>query len=97
MKKQMLEINGKSVYNSLCMGKLYFYGINKRTVKREKTDTPETEIRRFMSALDAAKKELHDLYDKALLQVGEDNAQIFQIHTMMHSMLRVLLQILEDL
>ena len=79
----MLEINGKSVYNSLCMGKLYFYGINKRTVKREKIDTPETEIRRFMSALNAAKKELRELYDKALLQVGEDNAQIFQIHTMM--------------
>ncbi|MBE7032134.1 MAG: phosphoenolpyruvate--protein phosphotransferase [Ruminococcaceae bacterium] len=79
----MLEINGKSVYNSLCMGKLYFYGMNKRTVKREKTDTPETEVRRFMSALTAAKKELHELYEKALLQVGEDNAQIFQIHTMM--------------
>ena len=79
----MLEINGKSVYNSLCMGKLYFYGINKRTVKREKTDSPESEIRRFMSALNAAKKELRELYEKALLQVGEDNAQIFQIHTMM--------------
>ncbi len=79
----MLEINGKSVYNSLCMGKLYFYGINKRTVKREKTDSPESEIRRFMSALSSAKKELRELYDKALLQVGEDNAQIFQIHTMM--------------
>ena len=79
----MLEINGKSVYNSLCMGKLYFYGINKRTVKREKTDSPEAEIRRFMSALNSAKKELHALYNKALLQVGEDNAQIFQIHTMM--------------
>ena len=79
----MLEINGKSVYNSLCMGKLYFYGIKKRTVKREKTESPESEIRRFMSALDAAKNELRDLYDKALLQVGEDNAQIFHIHTMM--------------
>lgn len=79
----MLEINGKSVYNSLCMGKLYFYGINKKTVKREKTDTPESEIHRFMSALNVAKKELHELYNKALLQVGEDNAQIFQIHTMM--------------
>ncbi len=79
----MLEINGKSVYNSLCMGKLYFYGINKRTVKRKKTESPESEIRRFMSALNAAKKELRALYDKALLQVGEDNAQIFQIHTMM--------------
>ncbi len=79
----MLEINGKSVYNSLCMGKLYFYGINKRTVKREKTESPESEIRRFMSALSSAKKELRELYDKALLQVGEDNAQIFQIHTMM--------------
>ncbi len=79
----MLEINGKSVYNSLCMGKLYFYGINKRTVKREKTESPDSEIRRFISALSSAKKELRELYDKALLQVGEDNAQIFQIHTMM--------------
>ena len=79
----MLEINGKSVYNSLCMGKLYFYGRDESVIKRSKIDDPDAEILRFNGSRKRAKDELRELYEKALRQVGEDNAQIFQIHIMM--------------
>ncbi len=79
----MIEINGKSVYNSLCMGRLHFYGRDKKTIKRVKIENPREEILRFQNARAVAKTELRGLYEKALRQVGEDNAQIFQIHIMM--------------
>lgn len=79
----MLEINGKSVYNSLCFGNLYFYGKDKTRIKRIKSVEPQKEIQRFSAARNQAKNELEELYQRALWQVGEDNAQIFQIHIMM--------------
>lgn len=79
----MLEINGKSVYNSLCMGKLYFLNRKEKPIKRLRVDNPKKEIQRFFKAQKAAKEGLEELYQKALVKVGEDNAAIFQIHIMM--------------
>ncbi len=79
----MTEIKGKSVYNSLCMGKLYFYDLEKAPITRIKVDNTRDEILRLENARKSAKVELRHLYEKALIQVGEDNAQIFQIHIMM--------------
>lgn len=79
----MIEINGKSVYNSITEGKLYFYKRSENTVRRQKIDDPGSEILRFKNAKETAQKELDELYEKALGEVGSTNAQIFQIHKMM--------------
>lgn len=79
----MLEFNGKSVYNALAMGRLHFYNREPRAVKRLKIEDTKGEVIRFENARQTAKDELHLLYQKALLEVGEANAQIFQIHLMM--------------
>ncbi len=79
----MTEINGKSVYNSLAMGKLRFWGNDNQIIKRIKIDNARDEILRFKEAQSKAKKELRDLYQKALASVGKTNAQVFEIHIMM--------------
>ncbi len=79
----MIEINGKSVYNSLAMGKLYFLKQKKDPVKRVRITDTTQEVLRVEEARSIAKKELRELYKSALVSVGEDNAQVFQIHIMM--------------
>ncbi len=79
----MVEFNGRSVYSALAMGPLYFYDCKVRAVKRLKIENTREEVLRFENARSCAKKQLHLLYDKALTEVGEANAQIFQIHLMM--------------
>ncbi len=79
----MIEITGKSVYNSLAMGKLYFLGNSQQIIKRKKTENPRDEILRFESARTEAKKQLRELFQKALVSIGEANAQVFDIHIMM--------------
>ena len=79
----MVEIKGKSVCKALTMGKLHFYNTDGCAVKRQKIDDTHGETMRFRDACQKAKAELSDLYQKALTEVGEANAQIFQIHMMM--------------
>ncbi|MDO4743991.1 MAG: phosphoenolpyruvate--protein phosphotransferase [Clostridia bacterium] len=79
----MIEINGKTVYNSLAMGKLQFLTKNKKIIKRLKTDSPREEIIKLEAARKTAKVQLRELYQKALVSVGETNAQVFEIHIMM--------------
>ncbi len=79
----MIEINGKSVYNSLAMGKLYFLKQKKDPVKREKITDTKKEVLRVEEARRKAKLQLRELYDTALVSVGEANAQVFGIHIMM--------------
>ncbi len=79
----MVEINGKSVYNSLAMGRLFFLNKENEPVKRVKIENVEAEVRRVENARETAKTELTELYKKALVSVGKANAEVFQIHIMM--------------
>lgn len=79
----MIEINGISVYNSLAMGRLHFFNKNERIIKRLKTDDPDKELEKFEAAQKESKNQLEELYEKAIVSVGEANAQVFQIHIMM--------------
>lgn len=79
----MLEFKGKSVCKALTMGKLHFFNLETQPIKRTKIENIKTETKRFLNARDDAKKDLSELYQKALTEVGEANAQIFQIHLMM--------------
>ncbi len=79
----MIEINGKSVYNALAMGKLHFWGNEHQIIKRTKISNIKDEVLRFRDAQTKAKKELRELYQKAVANVGKANAQVFEIHIMM--------------
>lgn len=79
----MIEINGTSVYNALGMGKLYFYKRNTSQTRRVHVDSIDDELNKFRTAKETAICELQQLYEKALTEVGEENALIFQIHQLM--------------
>ena len=79
----MNKLQGKSVFSGIAIGKLSIYQSKDKLVKREKIDNADAEIERFKSARDTAKTELAALYDKALKEVGEANAAIFEVHQMM--------------
>ncbi len=79
----MTEINGKSVYNAVAMGKLRFHKKKEKSIKRTHINDAESEKQRFFEAVRVAEAELEDLYNKALQEVGEANAEIFKIHQMM--------------
>jgi len=79
----MIEVNGKSVYNAIAMGKLFFYKKEEKSVKREHSEDSVHERNRFKDAVRKAKSELEILYKIALSEVGETNAEIFKIHQIM--------------
>lgn len=79
----MYEFNGKSVFGGIAIGTIKVLAKNKSQVKRLHTEDSEKEIRRYHEAGLQAKEELQQLYEKALKEVGETNAAIFEIHQMM--------------
>ena len=76
-------LEGKSVFGGIAIGKLSVYGKKDNQVKRTKINDTEAEVARFTSAREKAKKQLSVLYEKALKEVGEVNAMIFEVHKMM--------------
>lgn len=79
----MNVLHGKSVFSGIAIGKLSIYQSKDKLVKREKAENVEREIERFKEARELAKEELSSLYEKALKEVGEANAAIFEVHQMM--------------
>ena len=75
--------NGKSVFNGIAIGKIRVYKKDVQQVKRTKVTDMEAELSRFASAKEEAIRQLQGLYDKALKEVGEANAAIFEVHQMM--------------
>lgn len=79
----MVILQGKSVFGGVAIGKIQFFKRNEIQIKRRHVDDPEAEIRRFRTAKENALSELQQLYDKALTDVGEANAMIFEAHQLM--------------
>lgn len=79
----MITIQGKGVYGAIAIGQLSFFQRGEIRVKRERVEDTGQELARFEKAKALAMEELSALYDKALREIGETNAQIFEIHQMM--------------
>ena len=79
----MITIEGKSVFGGVSIGKLMFYKRNEKVIRRTHVDDVDAEWKRFEEAKNTAIDQLKDLYDKAIEDVGEANAMIFEIHQMM--------------
>ena len=79
----MITIKGKSVFGGVSIGKIMFYKRNEKVIKRKHVDDVDAEWKRFCDAKDTAVSQLKELYDKAIEDVGEANAMIFEIHQMM--------------
>lgn len=76
-------IKGKGVSNGVAIGRMKFLGKARTDVKRVHTANSEAEISRFENAKQQTLAQLEQLYKKAVVEVGETNAQIFEIHQMM--------------
>ena len=74
---------GKSIYKGIAIGKILFYQKGEQAVKRTKVEDTAAEIRRYEAAREKAIKKLNVLYEKAVREVGEMNAAVFEVHTMM--------------
>ena len=79
----MKVLEGKSVYGGIAIGRISIFDKGDRQVKRISIEDTAAEIRRFDEAKEKAKKQLKALYEKALHEVGEVNAMIFDVHQMM--------------
>lgn len=74
---------GKTVFGGIAIGKICVYKKEKRQVKRVRIENADVEMARYQRARETAAAQLQGLYDKALKEVGETNAAIFEIHQMM--------------
>ena len=74
---------GKSVYKGIAMGPIVVLKKNDYQVKRTRIEDPEAEVKRVDEAVSASQEQLQKLYDKALKEVGEASAAIFEVHQMM--------------
>ena len=79
----MQSYQGKSVYKGIAMGPVVVLKKNDYQVKRTRIEDPEAEIKRVEEALEKSKEQLQKLYDKAVQEVGEASAAIFEVHQMM--------------
>lgn len=79
----MKEYKGKSVFGGIAIGRIKVYNKSEQQVKRVHVDDTELEKKRYYDAVEKAAKQLQQLYDKALKEVGEANAAIFEMHQIM--------------
>lgn len=79
----MVKLTGKSVYKGIVSGPVIVLKQQELLVKRMRAENAEKEIEKVEQALQTAKKQLRGLYNKAVSEVGEASAAIFEVHEMM--------------
>ena len=79
----MEKYTGKSIFKGIAIGKILFYQKGEQPVKRVKIEDTAEQIKRYEDARAKAAEQLLGLYEKALKEVGEANAAVFEVHQMM--------------
>ena len=79
----MKIFSGKSVYGGIAIGRLRVFTGSESQIKRIRIDDTAAELERLEKAREKAKEQLKQLYEKAVREIGEANAAIFEIHAMM--------------
>lgn len=79
----MTTLKGKGVYGAIALGRISVFTRREASVKRTHIEDIEAEKARLTKAKEKATEQLRAIYEKALKEVGEANAQIFEIHQMM--------------
>ncbi|ODM02943.1 phosphoenolpyruvate--protein phosphotransferase [Eisenbergiella tayi] len=79
----MIKCSGKSVLKGIAIGRIYLYKKQEYVLKQETVENPEAEVERLEKAKEAAGSQLEELYQKALVEAGEEQAMIFDVHKMM--------------
>lgn len=79
----MTTLKGKGVYGAIALGRITVFKRKEASVKRVRIDDINAEKARLEAAKEKAVSQLQKIYDKALREIGEANAQIFEIHMMM--------------
>lgn len=79
----MEKYTGKSIFKGIAIGKILFYQKGEQPVKRVKVEDTAEQIKRYEDARTKAAEQLQGLYEKALKEVGEANAAVFEVHQMM--------------
>lgn len=79
----MEKYTGKSIFKGIAIGKILFYQKGEQPVKRVKIEDTAEQIKRYENARAKAAEQLQGLYEKALKEVGEANAAVFEVHQMM--------------
>lgn len=79
----MTRYKGKGVYGAVAVGRIRIFRRQDIRVKRVRTEDSGKELQRLSEAKEKALSQLREIYGKALVEVGEANAQIFEIHMMM--------------
>ena len=74
---------GKSIFKGIAIGKIFYYQKGAQQVKREKVEDTAAEKARYEAASAKASEQLQALYEKAVKEVGEANAAVFEVHMMM--------------
>ena len=79
----MLKFQGKGVYGAIAVGKVSLFKRQEAQVRRIHVSNVKEELEKLSEAKSKAIEQLSAIYEKALIEVGETNAQIFEIHMMM--------------
>ena len=78
-----MKLKGKSVYQSIAMGPILVLNQQEVQVSCTKVEDTAAEVERVKAAIEEAKAQIQKLYDKAIVEVGEESAAIFEVHQMM--------------
>lgn len=79
----MEKVTGKKIFNGVAIGKIKFYSKVQNQIVRKKVEDSQGELERYEAAKKTAIEQLHVLHEKAMKEVGEANAEIFDVHAMM--------------
>ncbi|MDR1508018.1 MAG: phosphoenolpyruvate--protein phosphotransferase, partial [Synergistaceae bacterium] len=78
----MIVLQGQGIVSGVVFGKLWFLKKDARRIAHRRITDPAAEIARYESAKEKAVAQLGELYEKALADVGESGAQLFEVHKM---------------